>query len=56
MMSTHVSSKSFLGVLGLFASFSILYRIILFFLISGATEAAYAEAVEDRRRSWVYIV
>ena len=56
MMWTHVSSKSFLGVLGLLPSLSILYRIVLFFLISGATEAAYAEAVGDRRRSWVYIV
>lgn len=58
MMWIHVSSKSFMGVLGLLPSLSILYRIALFFffLISGATEAAFAEAVGDRRRSWVYIV
>ena len=56
MMWIHVSSKSFMGVPGLLPSLSILYRIALFLLISGATEAAFAEAVGDRRRSWVYIV
>lgn len=36
--------------------FDLVQNSIVFFLISGATEAAFAEAVGDRRRSWVYIV
>ena len=48
MMWIHVSSRSFLGVLGLLPFLPILYRIALFFLFSsGSTEAAYAKAVKD---------